>query len=193
MAALRRRRDREAPDLWSTLGSAPMSDPDPSQAPGPRGPRIRRRLFGSYRASDVDRALLARDETIAELRQNVAAVWVACGCNERRVEALAARVEALGGEPPERTSPAPPTPQPMARPPDRDRAPLDADQPSGAGPEPSDPLAPEVGAAPLERDHFGNRLAELDAALASIRDATSELARDYVTERDPAEGEPRER
>jgi hypothetical protein len=51
-------------------------------------PRLRRSLIGGYRPADVNAALLARGEELDELRQDLAALWLAFGEHERAIRAL---------------------------------------------------------------------------------------------------------
>lgn len=97
-----RRSDREERngDAERRLGAIPSGRPP-----------LRRGLFG-YRAEDVDQAFEARDTELAELRQDVAALWLAFSQHDRLIRAVLA-------EPP--SSPAPPAPAPA--PPESRQAP----------------------------------------------------------------------
>ena len=68
-------------------------------------PPLRRGFFG-YRTDDVDQAFEARDSELAELRQDVAALWLAFSQHDRLIRAV------LEGP---RSSPAP-APAPPAEP-----------------------------------------------------------------------------
>ncbi len=70
-------------------------------------PRFRFRPFG-YRRADVDEVLARRDGEIAELRQDIAALWLAFARHDRMLEALTGQ-EAL---PP----PSPHPPRDLERP-----------------------------------------------------------------------------
>ncbi|MCO5327313.1 MAG: hypothetical protein M9964_09720 [Solirubrobacterales bacterium] len=140
---------------------------DPQEDPGESAVRMRRSLLG-YNRADVERALSERDEAVdalggeldareaelSELRQDVAALWLAFAQHDRMLRAL------QGTEP----SPTP--------------APADDGDPaterSGA-PEPDEPPAPEP-------PSVGNQLAELDEVLAAIEMATQTLERTYADE-----------
>jgi len=53
----------------------------------PERPRLRRRPLG-YKRADVDEALEARDGELAELRQDIAALWLAFAQHDRMLRAL---------------------------------------------------------------------------------------------------------
>ena len=79
-----------------------------STEPGrPERPRLRRSPLG-YRRADVDAALETRDSQLAELRQDIAALWLAFAQHDRMLRAL-------GGEPAQPT-PAPRVPEPEPEP-----------------------------------------------------------------------------
>lgn len=80
------------------------STPEPGR---PERPRLRRSAFG-YRRADVDEALDARDGELAELRQDVAALWLAFAQHDRVLRSLSA--DAAPAPPP------PPAPPPEAEP-----------------------------------------------------------------------------
>jgi hypothetical protein len=62
---------------------------DPGPEPGtPEPARLRRRPFG-YRRGDVDEALQTRDSQLAELRQDIAALWLAFAQHDRMLRELA--------------------------------------------------------------------------------------------------------
>ena len=73
----------------------------------PERPRLRRSPLG-YRRADVDAALETRDSQLAELRQDIAALWLAFAQHDRMLRAL-------GGEPAQPT-PAPRVPEPEPEP-----------------------------------------------------------------------------
>lgn len=80
---------------------------EPGPEPGtPEPPRLRRRPFG-YRRADVDRALETRDSQLVELRQDIAALWLAFAQHDRMIREL-------GGTP--RPSVPPSAPQEPAAP-----------------------------------------------------------------------------
>ena len=70
-------------------------------------PRLRRSPLG-YRRADVDAALETRDSELAELRQDVAALWLAFAQHDRMLRALG------GG--PAQPEPAPRAPEPEPAP-----------------------------------------------------------------------------
>ena len=57
---------------------------------------MRRRLFG-YRPADVDEALTARDAELAELRRDVAALWLAFAQHDRMIRGAIALPERGSG------------------------------------------------------------------------------------------------
>jgi hypothetical protein len=137
----------------------------PSQRPG-----LRRGLFG-YRREDVDQALEARDTELAEMRQDVAALWLAFAQHDRLIRSV---VEGRSSSPqPRPAAPAAPPPRPVA--PEPAPAPPPAPVPSQA-PVAADPTAAEA-TAPISR-----QLEELDQVLAAIESATQTLERTYVDE-----------
>ncbi|MFN8152053.1 MAG: hypothetical protein U0R24_13130 [Solirubrobacterales bacterium] len=134
--------------------------------PGESAVQMRRSLLG-YNRADVERALGERDEAVgaleheldsreaelAELRQDVAALWLAFAQHDRMLRALQGTAPA--GE-------VPPTPDPAA---------------AGAA-EPELPSEPSEAEPPS----VGNQLAELDEVLAAIEMATQTLERTYADE-----------
>jgi hypothetical protein len=118
-------------------------------------PRLRRGPFG-YRRADVDAALAARDAELAELRQDVAALWLAFAQHDRLLRE--------GG-----TTPVAPATTSGAA----------SDRPAPA-PEPS-PSEAVVKAASI-----GAQLSELDQVLGAIEEATRTLERTYADEIEPA-------
>jgi hypothetical protein len=85
---------------------APAGDHAPADLGRPERPKLRRRPLG-YRRADVDEALEARDSELAELKQDIAALWLAFAQHDRMIRAL-------GGEepPPPVHPPAPAAPEP---------------------------------------------------------------------------------
>jgi hypothetical protein len=78
----------------------------------PERPRLRRRPLG-YKRADVDEAFEARDSELEELKQDIAALWLAFAQHDRMIRSL-------GGEtPPPLTVPPKPaeSPEPAAAPP----------------------------------------------------------------------------
>ena len=53
----------------------------------PESPRLRKRPFG-YKRADVDEALATRDSQLAELRQDIAALWLAFAQHDRMIREL---------------------------------------------------------------------------------------------------------
>lgn len=97
-------RDEEAADPPANADDAPGASPPP---------RLRRGLFG-YRRSDVEGALSTRADELAELRQDVAALWLAFAQHDRMIREsieppLPAAPPAAPLEP-DRTPPPPPPP-----------------------------------------------------------------------------------
>lgn len=143
--------------------------------PGESAVQMRRSLLG-YNRADVERALGERDEAVgaltdeldsreaelAELRQDVAALWLAFAQHDRMLRAL------QGTEPsPAPAGDVPPAPNPTA----------------ATDPEPEPPEA--------EPPSVGNQLAELDEVLAAIEMATQTLERTYADEiAESAESDP---
>jgi len=125
----------------------------------PERPRLRTRPLG-YKRSDVDEALEARDAQLTELRQDVAALWLAFAQHDRMIRAL-------GGEDPKPAGQA---------------------EPAAAGPTtaPADSAAPpqevDTGAVAAEAESIGNQLSELDEVLAAIEMATRTLETTYADE-----------
>lgn len=117
----------------------------------PERPKLRRRPLG-YKRADVDEAFEARDSELAELKQDIAALWLAFAQHDRMIRAL-------GGEdpPPLVERPAPATPEP---------------QPEPLGPSPIE----------AEAESIGNQLSELDEVLAAIEMATKTLEHTYSDE-----------
>ena len=74
----------------------------------PEPPRLRKRPFG-YKRADVDEALATRDAQLAELRQDIAALWLAFAQHDRMIR------EITGDAPPR---PAAPPAEPAAATPD---------------------------------------------------------------------------
>ena len=81
-----------------------MSDTDPQRPEGeqpgaPEPARLRRGLLG-YRRSDVDRTLATRDAQLAELRQDIAALWLAFARHDRILRDRGAATEGAATPPP---------------------------------------------------------------------------------------------
>ena len=141
-------------------GAGEPTEPPPAPPPPPR-PRLRRRPLG-YKRADVDGALAARDAELAELRQDVAALWLAFAQHDRILRTIA-----------EGSAPAAPAAGTEQEP----EAAAEAVQPAGAG-----PLAGEASS-------IGTQLSELEEVLAAIESATQTLERTYSEEL-AAGGEP---
>lgn len=119
-------------------------------------PKLRRRPFG-YKATDVDEALDARDSEIAELRQDVAALWLAFAQHDRMIRTAL--------DPSAAAAPAP-EPESQPRPPDPAAPDEESSRPPGPAPETS----------------IGRQLSDLDGVLAAIELATQTLERTYTEE-----------
>jgi len=113
---------------------------------------MRRAPFG-YRRGDVDAALAARDAELAELRQDIAALWLAFAQHDRL----------LRGDSPEQASNAP------------------AEDRSGRPSAPAAP-DPDAGQAAARAAAIGAQLSELDQVLNAIEEATRTLERTYASE-----------
>jgi hypothetical protein len=160
-------------------GTGEFELPLPDEEEAAEGRRLRRRLFG-YRAGDVEAAISSRDETLAVLRRDVAALWLAFGQHERAIRQMLDAIEALGGasvDPPgsradgEGAVPATgvhgaPTPAAAAE------GTTGTDAATDAGPV-RIPAAPEA---------IGAQLAGLDDVLAAIEHATHSLEQAYAEE-----------
>lgn len=142
--------------------------PDPSR---PDSPRLRRGLLG-VRAGDVSAEIGLRDAEIAELRRDIAALWLAFGQHERTIQELVSTIEDGGGG-----ALVPPGGRPTG-----------AEQQSRAGREP--------GEAPRGAS-IAKQLSSLDEVLGAIEEATRTLERSYAEEieeggtESPAEAESR--
>lgn len=136
-------------------------------------PKLRSRPFG-YRKRDVHDALErqaaalgAREAELAELRQDIAALWLAFAQHDRMIRRAlgeeAASRQASGGAPP---APAGETP---------------AEAPAGQA----------SGGAVTDEAAIGRQLSDLDDVLAAIELATQTLERTYVetAEAPPESGE----
>ena len=119
----------------------------------PERPKLRRRPLG-YKRADVDEAFEARDSELAELKQDIAALWLAFAQHDRMIRAL-------GGEDPPPLVQRP-APQPAAKP----------DEPVEPGPSPVE----------IEAESIGHQLSELDEVLAAIEMATKTLEHTYSDE-----------
>ena len=100
-----RRSDREERngETERSLGAVPSDRPP-----------LRRGLFG-YRTDDVDQAFEARDTELAELRQDVAALWLAFSQHDRLIRAALATPDSSAPTAPHESPSPPPAPvQPAA-------------------------------------------------------------------------------
>lgn len=155
--------------------------PLPDEEAEAGGRPLRRRLFG-YRAGDVEEAISSRDETLAILRRDVAALWLAFGQHERAIRQMLAAIEALGG-----TSVDPPGGRADSEGPAPETA--DSDSPApGPGPGPAAASASAASTAsgseriPGAPEAIGAQLAGLDDVLAAIEHATQSLEQAYAEE-----------
>lgn len=129
----------------------------PAEPGRPEPARLRRRPFG-YRRVDVDRALDARDSDIAELRQDIAALWMAFAQHDRILRPASTGTPAPGSVAP------PPEPVPEA------------------GPPPLAEPSPEAPAATEDVESVDRQLSDLDEVLAAIEMATQTLERTHAEE-----------
>jgi hypothetical protein len=127
--------------------------PDASR---PDGPRLRRRLLG-IKASDVEAEIGARDTEIAELKRDIAALWLAFGQHERTIQEILKAIERRGGG-----AIAPPGGRGVAS---------QAPTPAGGQPE-----------AGPRGDSIARQLSSLDEVLGAIEEATRTLERSYAEE-----------
>lgn len=125
----------------------------------PERPRLRTRPLG-YKRSDVDEALEARDAQLTELRQDVAALWLAFAQHDRMIRSLSG----------EELRPVTATDAPSAG---ATAEPAEADPPSDAV---------DTEAVAAEAESIGNQLSELDEVLAAIEMATKTLESTYAAE-----------
>ena len=132
-------------------GAGEPTETPPVPAP-PARPRLRRRPLG-YRRGDVDDALAARDSELAELRQDVAALWLAFAQHDRILRTI------TEGSAPRTAAGAEPEPGSVA----------------GAGQAEVPPVAGEAAS-------IGTQLSELEEVLAAIESATQTLERTYSEE-----------
>ncbi|MFN8112972.1 MAG: hypothetical protein U0R51_07210 [Solirubrobacterales bacterium] len=131
---------------------------DAGAEPGrPERPRLRRSPLG-YRRADVDAALEKRDDELTELRQDVAALWLAFAQHDRVLRALSEGAVA----PPS----APQIPEP-----EREVSPAAEIEPG-----------PDQAEIAAEAASIGEQLSELDDVLAAIEMATQTLERTYADE-----------
>lgn len=141
-------------------------------APGaPEPPRLRKRPFG-YKRADVDEALETRDSQVAELRQDIAALWLAFAQHDRMIRDLGGAPRAAG------TSPEPPL--------EHEGAAL-----QGAS-ETADDTPAESASAVEGAEAIGQQLSDLDEVLAAIEMATQTLERSYAEEIAVAEDDPKQ-
>lgn len=146
--------------------------------------KLRRRLFG-YKRSDVEGALGISARELTELRQDMAALWLAFARQDRLVRETLARL----ADPPQADRGEPQDTSGEADAPDPEAAP-------GAEPE----VLESSTAGSVERSEdgssIGEQLSELDEVLATIEKATQTLERTYAEEIEssehPGERDPRE-
>jgi len=129
---------------------------------------LRLRPFG-YRRADVDQALDTRDSDIAELRQDIAALWMAFAQHDRIIRAATS-----GGS----GAPDPPDPARDAAGPLPPESVHEARAAAVPEPEPS----PDALAATEDVESIGRQLTDLDEVLAAIEMATQTLERTYAEE-----------
>jgi hypothetical protein len=150
----------------SPAQAAPSTTAAPADAVPADEPKLRRRPFG-YRKRDVrevlDRRsaeLGAREAELAELRQDIAALWLAFAQHDRMIR------RAIGD--PETVTPDPSAPAASAS--DGDPAP----EPTPAA------ESPTREAAAADDVAIGRQLSDLDDVLAAIELATQTLERTYA-------------
>lgn len=136
--------------------------PGTGEPGAPEPPRLRKRPFG-YKRADVDAVLETRDSQVAELRQDIAALWLAFAQHDRMLRDLAGELE--GDAPPPE-----PQPEPHAAAFEDVAEGTDDDAVEGA-------------------ESIGQQLSDLDEVLAAIEMATQTLERSYVEGITVAEGE----
>jgi hypothetical protein len=115
-----------------------------------------------YRREDVHQALDARDAEVTELRQDVAALWLAFGQHDRMIRTALEQGAASRPAAPPRPPAQPATQTPATRVP------------------PADPTEEE--AEPIPTATITRQLSELDDVLAAIETATQSLERSYADE-----------
>ncbi len=167
------------------------AEPRPGQEVGDPGaaarPKLRRRLFG-YRPADVDEALDARVAELAELRQDIAALWLAFAQHDRMIrDALQGAPVELGfpgsGEEREQRAPSG-APETAAEAPGGGPADGPAEPPAEPAREGTDVAGrlEELGSPPEAVASIGQQLSDLDEVLAAIELATRTLEATYVDE-----------
>lgn len=150
--------------------------PLPDQESG-GGRRLRRRLFG-LRAREVEAEISERNSDVAELRRDVAALWLAFGQHERTIRQLLEAIERIADTSIDPPGAAPATPAAAEAPPSRQSSPHDPSQTGGSEPAPGaavpdlEPLASSI----------GDQLSDLDEVLGAIERATRSLERSYAEE-----------
>jgi hypothetical protein len=139
-----------------TAGQSASEPGDP--AAGPSRPKLRRRPLG-YRRGDVDEAFAARDAELAELRQDIAALWLAFAQHDRLIRTLGGRADPLPSE----------QPGPVAA-------------PEGG----ADPNQEDLSTTEAATESIGDQLSELDEVLAAIEMAPKTLEHTYADEIGPS-------
>jgi hypothetical protein len=81
----------------------------------PEPPRLRKRPFG-YKRADVDEALTTRDSQLAELRQDIAALWLAFAQHDRMIRELTGGSDPGPAQAPAGESASAPPPESAAAP-----------------------------------------------------------------------------
>lgn len=142
-------------------GGESTAVPEPGSLPRPK---LRRRPLG-YKVDDVDEALDARDSELAELRQDIAALWMAFAQHDRMIRTA---LEAPLAAPAQELPPREPSPPP---------------DPTAVG----DQLATGIAAGQEADPLIGQQLSDLDQVLVAIEMATKTLERTYAEEIGDAE------
>ena len=146
--------------------TAGQAGPEPGM---PEPPRLRKRPFG-YKRTDVDEALAMRDSQLAELRQDIAALWLAFAQHDRMLREL------TGGSDPGPV--AAPTPPPAAAEPVETpvATPADAESVGRQLSDLDDVLAAiEMATQTLERT-YSDEIAEPDQAAGTEAGASEEAS-----------------
>jgi len=169
-------------------------------------PRMRRRLFG-YKPADVAEVLEARDSELSELedelddreaeltqlRQDIAALWLAFAQHDRMIRDLTEVVAATGAAAraaaEAMTSPAVPSEADVPAAPEQEPLAVDEVDEEDEPTTPATPATEDIAAAQAEAPDPSVRrqLADLDEVLAAIEMATQTLEQTYADEIDEGE------
>ena len=145
-------------DLSEGAEAAEPASRTPDRRALPRG------LLG-YRRADVEEALATRDAELVELRQDIAALWLAFAQHDRLIRTVLSLPEQGGPQPAARTAPgSAPRREPAADP--GERRPTAGAAAGGDSPPPA----------------ISRQLSELDEVLSAIEMATQTLEETYADE-----------